>query len=426
MQTAPGDGSTPYVERQGLVDTMMLRISQMSIPQSNADAEIRQAERNVPLSSAPNAQNTIHGNWRLRPHHAPARGALRTEAPWCSLPGPPLWRPRVDPKSAFIKRFGDLIALLRVDPGNDAAQDLALAAAVAAVEDEPVEVEAGIEWTVIPDELTLKGRLLARQVEQSASRRGPRSRSCSRWPERCRTISSPSPPPRTSKSRWSSCSPRRPAPSGRRRAADRRRGSAAARDRAPDLGGAPPPRTGPLPRDRAPAELRPPGHRRAAPVSDSGTAGRDRAPARGLVRSARALAWEAVLAAAVALVRLIPQVPAGSGAPSGSRSGAPFRAARSSALVDLAEREASVRERRRRRCCGGSGSTRRRSCSIGWCRARRCGVRGFYYDVLGGMPGVYPLVTPLLASRRPHEVRHGAALLGRLGQPAGIASWCRC
>ena len=48
------------------------------------------------------------------------------------------------------------------------------------------------------------------------------------------------------------------------------------------------------------------------------------------------------------------------------------------------------------------------------------GVRGFYYDVLGGMPGVYPLVIPLLASPRPHEVRHGAALLGRLGQPAGI------
>src|SRR5262249_12283977 len=44
----------------------------------------------------------------------------------------------------------------------------------------------------------------------------------------------------------------------------------------------------------------------------------------------------------------------------------------------------------------------------------------FYYDVLGGMPGVYPLVTPLLASRRPLSVRHGAALLGRLGVPSGV------
>ena len=71
----------------------------------------------------------------------------------------------MDSKSAFIKRFGDLIALLRVDPGNDAAQDLALAASTAAVEDEPLDIEAGVEWNVIPDDLTLKGRLLARQVE---------------------------------------------------------------------------------------------------------------------------------------------------------------------------------------------------------------------------------------------------------------------
>ena len=35
----------------------------------------------------------------------------------------------LDLNSVFVKRFGDLVALLRVDPGNDAAQDLALAAA---------------------------------------------------------------------------------------------------------------------------------------------------------------------------------------------------------------------------------------------------------------------------------------------------------
>ena len=31
----------------------------------------------------------------------------------------------------FFKRFGDLVALLRTDPGNDAAQDLALATSAA-------------------------------------------------------------------------------------------------------------------------------------------------------------------------------------------------------------------------------------------------------------------------------------------------------
>ena len=71
----------------------------------------------------------------------------------------------MDPKSTFIKRFGDLVALLRFEPGNDAAQDLALTASIAAVEFEPVEIEAAVEWSVAPAEFTLKSRLLARQVE---------------------------------------------------------------------------------------------------------------------------------------------------------------------------------------------------------------------------------------------------------------------
>jgi HEAT repeat protein len=48
------------------------------------------------------------------------------------------------------------------------------------------------------------------------------------------------------------------------------------------------------------------------------------------------------------------------------------------------------------------------------------GIRGFYYDVLGAMPAAYPLVTPLLASEQSYEIRHGAALLALLGDPAGI------
>jgi len=71
----------------------------------------------------------------------------------------------VDPKSAFIKRFGDLVAMLRVDPGNDAAQDLALTAACAAVAGTPLEIEAGLELSEAPPELSLKGRLLSRQVD---------------------------------------------------------------------------------------------------------------------------------------------------------------------------------------------------------------------------------------------------------------------
>jgi len=71
----------------------------------------------------------------------------------------------VDLKSTFIKRFGDLVALLRVDPANDAAQDLALTAAAAAVEHASVEVEARPERGV-PHELSLQARMLARHVER--------------------------------------------------------------------------------------------------------------------------------------------------------------------------------------------------------------------------------------------------------------------
>ena len=49
------------------------------------------------------------------------------------------------------------------------------------------------------------------------------------------------------------------------------------------------------------------------------------------------------------------------------------------------------------------------------------GVRGFYYDVVGGMPDSYPLVTPLLRGREAHEARHAVALLGRIGRPEGVA-----
>ena len=46
----------------------------------------------------------------------------------------------VEANSTFVKRFGDLVSMLRADPGNDAAQDLALATSVAAVETEPIVI----------------------------------------------------------------------------------------------------------------------------------------------------------------------------------------------------------------------------------------------------------------------------------------------
>ena len=81
-------------------------------------------------------------------------------------PGTPATRPGLDLNSAFVKRFGDLVALLRVDPGNDAAQDLALTAAASAVAAAPAEVEAASEVAGSPEGVGLRARMIARQVDR--------------------------------------------------------------------------------------------------------------------------------------------------------------------------------------------------------------------------------------------------------------------
>jgi hypothetical protein len=80
--------------------------------------------------------------------------------------GTPHPRSGLDLNSVFIKRFGDLVALLRVDPGNDAAQDLALSAAAHAVSAAAAEVEAASEVTGSAEGGGLRARMIARQVDR--------------------------------------------------------------------------------------------------------------------------------------------------------------------------------------------------------------------------------------------------------------------
>ncbi len=72
----------------------------------------------------------------------------------------------LDLNSDFVRRFGDLVALMRLDPGNDAAQDLALTAAASAVACTAVEVEASSEESGSPQGVGLRARMLARQVDR--------------------------------------------------------------------------------------------------------------------------------------------------------------------------------------------------------------------------------------------------------------------
>jgi hypothetical protein len=331
----------------------------------------------------------------------------------------------VDSKSAFIKRFGDLIALLRVDPGNAAALDLALSAPAAAVETEPVEIEAGIEWNVIPEELTLKGRLLARQVDVIRIAAGAEPEELLALARALSHDLSPiqsslnieikmvhllAPPPGTSGPPDRGGEPPAPSPSAAptRRATERRdweerRRPGRAHYRGVERRGVP--------------DRRVTGERRLFLIE-----GQQVEIARlheTLVRSARGMAWETVLAAALALVQLAPRVPTVDRRTFGIqiRRAIPRRAVES--LLDLAERDASQRERSAQ-LLRWIGLDAAEVILDRLMQGEAVGVRAFYYDVLGGMPGVYPLVTPLLGSQRSHEIRHGAALLGRLGRPAAI------
>jgi hypothetical protein len=87
--------------------------------------------------------------------------------PPCQLASAPLRRVSgLDLNSVFVKRFGDLVALMRVEPGNDAAQDLALTAAASAVERTAAEVSASCEGSGSAEGVGLRARMIARQVDR--------------------------------------------------------------------------------------------------------------------------------------------------------------------------------------------------------------------------------------------------------------------
>jgi len=65
----------------------------------------------------------------------------------------------------FADHFGRLVVLLRLQPANIPAQKEALRQAMTALQKGAVHLETGIEYSDMPDETTLKGRLLSRRVE---------------------------------------------------------------------------------------------------------------------------------------------------------------------------------------------------------------------------------------------------------------------
>jgi HEAT repeat protein len=329
----------------------------------------------------------------------------------------------VDLKSTFVKRFGDLVALLRADPGNDAAQDLALTAAAAAVAEHPLEVEAGVEWSVIPDDLTLKGRLLARSVDQVRIAAGAEPSELLALARALAHDVTPLPSTpnvqveliplaaQVASVRAVAGSPDRGAEpmmalqprSGERRRWEERRRSARVRWTGNErrLGG----------------DRRLTGERRLYAIAEQRVAIAQLEES--LTRSVRNVAWETLLHTVYDLVRLAPKVPAVERRTFGIQVRRGISRNAVEAVVDLAERDAEVRGRATEvlRWLGIDAG------EVILDRLRQgeaIGVRAFFYDVLGSMPEVYPMVTPLLQGRHGHEIRHGAALLGRLGRPEAV------
>jgi HEAT repeat protein len=313
----------------------------------------------------------------------------------------------VDPTATFIKRFGDLVALLRADPGNDAAQDLALTAASAAVEQTAVEVSAG-QGT---GDLSLPARLLARQVARARIAAGTGPHELLMF---ARALSHDTEPVRASAGiELDRGGTRPPAPGGhrpdlRRRAAERRSWNDRRHPgRARHLG---------FERRRAP-DRRAAGERRLELLQEQQFQISQLHEVLG--RTVRSLAWEATLTTALALVRLAPRLPQAERRTLGDqlRGAIPRRAIE--ALVDLGEREAEQRVPVAE-VLHWVGAEAAEVIIDRLLQGEALGVRGFYYDVLSGVPGVYGLITPLLGSRRPNTLRHGAAILGRLGRPSAI------
>ncbi len=54
------------------------------------------------------------------------------------------------------------------------------------------------------------------------------------------------------------------------------------------------------------------------------------------------------------------------------------------------------------------------------CESESAAPKQFLHDALAAEASAYPLLVPLLASPRPHVVRHGAELLGRLGDRRAV------
>lgn len=285
----------------------------------------------------------------------------------------------------FTACFGQLVVLIRRRPGDTAAQKSALRSAMAVLPSGAVRMEAGIEYSDVPDDNSLKGRLLSRLVDSVAfAAEAPAGEVLAL----ARALAADEGViPSTPLVQVELISP------------------ASAR---PDLS---PTTQIPLPEPPPPPVMR---HRTmAGPVEESETL------SRAIREYAAAGRWMEAIHAAQALARLTPRFPEHEqrGHLIGLRRvfTRPLLEQFVAFAIRVTEEQPRVSE-----ILAHSGPEGIELMIDQVKKSEVVGPRRFVHDLLATTPAALPMILPLLSSSRWHEARHGADLLGRLGRPEAI------
>ncbi len=334
--------------------------------------------------------------------------------------------PHMSTEDFFVRRFGDLVALLRADPANDAAQDLALETCAALTAKTEVTLVAGVEVLGAEDPLSLKHRLLTRHVDMIHIRPGATAEELLQL---ARALAHDSTPVVSSEHIAVELVPVlisdaayagqgggpamaaapvalefTPTRDGRdRRREERRAVLPNVRYRGPE---------------RRRGDRRQSGERRVGLVKDLST-DLQRVHQR-LERAVREGSWMTALQAAHSILRMLGMIP---GEERRSQGIALRRALPRPALdgiVALAVREPaeSARAAELLRWVGLDAADAMLAMVM---ETEGIGTRRILFEILGTMPEAMPLLIPFLKRGRPHEVRHAATILGALGRPEAIA-----
>jgi HEAT repeat protein len=318
----------------------------------------------------------------------------------------------------FEQVFGELVALLRSQSPDNAAQDQALATATGLVATRLVELDAGVEVLGETDPSSLKARLLARRVDTIRILPGADPAELLYLAQALAHDAAPVAssahvdvalvpeivPGRPGLALMPPSPEFAPTRSGdeRRHRADRRQLLAGARYRGPE---------------RRKGDRRRRGERRVQLVRhQAGDMGRFQ----GLLREAIAAGeWPKALHALAAIMETLP------GIPDQDRRGHSIATRRLltpetiERVVELAVKD-PVQAPRAARVLRWIGPDAADAMLAALMAHETVGPRRVLYEVLGGMPEAFPVTLPYLQRGRWHEARHAAELLGRLGNPEAI------